>query len=63
MKQLKFMNICVLSDMLVATARSRRDLSIGEVKFDVQIDYPGQKTIQSIGFIQFLEGPAAYPEK
>ena len=57
------MNIWVLSDMLVATQRSRRDLSIGEVKFDVRIDYPGQKTIQSIGFTEFLEGPGAYPAK
>ena len=51
----------VLNDMTVAPERSRRDLSIGEVKFDVRIDYPSQKTLQSIGFIEFLEGPGPYP--
>ena len=40
----------VLSDMTVATERSQRDLSIGEVKIDVWVDYPSQKTIQSIDF-------------
>ena len=47
-KQWKFMKKLVLSDMTVAIERSRRDLSIGEVKFDVRIDYPSQKPIQSI---------------
>ena len=48
--------------MTVATERSRRDLSIGEVKIDVWIDYPSQKPFQSIGFLKFLEGPGSYPE-
>ena len=54
------MKIWVLDNILVATERSRRDLSIGEIKFDVRIDYPSQKTLQSIGFIKFLEGPGPY---
>ena len=48
--------------MTVATERSRRDLSIGDVKIDVRIDYPSQKPLQSIGLIEFLEGPGAYPD-
>ena len=52
----------VLSNMPVATERSRRDLSIGEVKFDVRIDYPSEKLLQSIGFIEFLEVAGPYPE-
>ena len=56
------MNIWVLDNIPVATERSRRDLSIGEVRFDVWIDYLRQKPLQSIGFIKFLEGSGAYPE-
>ena len=56
------MKIWVLDNIPVATERSRRDLSIGEVKFDVRIDYLSQKPFQSIGSIEFLEGPSPYPE-
>ena len=43
----------VLSDMPLATDSSRPGESIAEVKFDVQIDYPGPKPIQSFGFLVF----------
>ena len=43
-KTVKLMKKLVLSDMTVATGGSRRDISIGEVKFDVRIDYPRPKT-------------------
>ena len=39
----------ILDNIPVARESSRRDLSIGEVKFDVRIDYPSQKTLQSLG--------------
>ena len=56
------MKIGVLDNIPVATERSRRDLSIGELKFDVRIDYPSQKPLQSFGFLEFLAGPGPYPE-
>ena len=45
-----------LDGIPVATERSRRDLSIGEVKFDIWDGYPGQKPLQSAGFIQLPTG-------
>ena len=53
----------VLDHFPGATKRTRPAESIFAIRFERKLLFLGQILIQSIGFIQFLEGPGAYPEK